>query len=167
MRRMNMTEALRSAERGPESGAQTCVRDSRPPSTFVAFAWALLAWVLAALLAASALVGPASAETPVAHAEPVLVVPASAAPGSQGLERLLSVPATHAHRDASRTTDEEIAAAVRLGNGDRFIRKSGFRKRNLDLFRTEHAVEIADQEMLVRLRLRAAKRETMSVELRF
>ena len=63
--------------------------------------------------------------------------------------------------------DEAIAAAIRSGARDRPTRLSGFRQRNVDLFRSEHPVEIGEQEMLLRLRLRARSRETMSVELRF
>ena len=169
MRRMETQSAQGRAGRTFESSARTrAVDEYGVASTFVPLAWALLAGIIVSFLTAFLLVTPASAEPPVASlapepvAEPVLIQP-----DPRDLQRLLSVPSTHALRNDSRTTDEEIAAAVRLGNGDRFVRPSGFRKRNIDLFRSEHPVEIANQEMLLRLRLRAKKRETMSVELRF
>ena len=85
----------------------------------------------------------------------------------QALETLLVVPTRHDHRSDAEIADAEIAAAVERGTNPELVKKSAFRKKNLDLFRTEREVEIGEQEMLLRLRLRAKSRETMSVELRF
>ena len=90
-----------------------------------------------------------------------------AAPAYATLERLFAVPAKVDTRSEAERTDAFLATAIAQKTPASPQRPSAFRKRNLDLFRTERAVEIGDQEMLVRLRLRAKSRETMSVELRF
>ncbi len=64
-------------------------------------------------------------------------------------------------------TDEAIADAVERGNPRELERKKPFRKKSTDLFRSEREIQIGDEEMLVRLRLRAKTRNAMSVELRF
>ena len=65
------------------------------------------------------------------------------------------------------TTDEILAAAVAEGPTPDLEPLNPFRKRNLDLFRTEREIEIGDQQMLLRLRLRAKARRAMSIELHF
>ena len=83
------------------------------------------------------------------------------------LERLLAVPAHHDVRSEAERTDEFLAVVIEQSLPASLARPSAFRKRNLDLFRTEREIEVGRQEMLVRLRLRAKSRETMSVEFRF
>ncbi len=107
----------------------------------------------------------------VTHARPVPAAVMFVAHGDEampaaGLERLLAVPEQPIRSEAQRT-DDSLAAAVARGSTREFDRKSGFRKRSRDLFRTERQIEIGEQEMVVRLRLRAKRRETMSVEVRF
>ena len=82
------------------------------------------------------------------------------------LDRLLIVPPGTTDETAAQRTDASLAAAVARG-GDRQVSATGFRKRSIDLFSHERPVEFGEQEMLLRLRLRAKSRETMSVELRF
>lgn len=105
-----------------------------------------------------------------AHTRPSATSSAQRNPArSHTLEELLVVP-TSRHNDSrsdAERADESIAAAVELGSNPDFVRPSAFRKRSADLFRTEREVEIGEQAMLLRLRLRAKSRETMSVELRF
>lgn len=67
----------------------------------------------------------------------------------------------------AQQTDAAIAAAVAKGQAKELEKKSGFRKKNDDLLRTQRAVQLGHREMLVRLRLRAKTRDAMSVELRF
>ena len=104
--------------------------------------------------------------------EPSMAVEVAEAPSFETLELLLAVPvlAVPAHHDVrseAEWTDEFLAVVIEQGLPDSLARPSAFRKRNLDLFRTEREIEIGRQEMLVRLRLRAKSRETMSVEFRF
>lgn len=79
------------------------------------------------------------------------------------LDSLLIMPAP----TAAEITDESIAAAIARGIDPSRAKKSGFRKRNIDILRTEREVEIGGREMLLRLRMRVKSRETMSVELHF
>ena len=67
----------------------------------------------------------------------------------------------------ARQTDAAIAAATARGHAKDLERPQPFRKKSTDLFRTQREVQIGNQEMLVRLRLRAKTRNAMSVELRF
>ena len=99
-------------------------------------------------------VEPARVEAPVAT-----VLSIDAAPP---LEELLVLPSSESPREVGSGADR-----VGPGTGPPAARVSGFRKRSTDLFRTDRAVEIGQREMLLRLRLRAKSRETMSVELRF
>ena len=115
----------------------------------------------------AALVRPAAAETQAlivvddsALDRPVAAGPPAAA-GS--LDDLLRIPVA----SEADTTDESLAAAIARGHEPSRTKQSGFRKRNIDLFRAERPVEIGEQEMLLRLRLRAKKSEAVSVELRF
>ena len=85
--------------------------------------------------------------------------------GPKNLDELLILPPSGAEPTAAERTDAFLAEAVARGSNP--LRPSAFRKRTIDLFRTEREVEIGEQEMLLRLRLRAKTRETMSVELRF
>jgi hypothetical protein len=82
------------------------------------------------------------------------------------LESLLIVP-NRSFSWPSESTDDSLAIAVALGNDPSLERKSNFRKKKFDLFRTERAVTILEREMLLRFRLRAKAKETVSVELRF
>jgi hypothetical protein len=68
-----------------------------------------------------------------------------------------------------RDGDTALTDALAGRGGDPTARRSakGFQARSADLFRSDHPVEIGEQAMLLRLRLRARTRETMSVELRF
>jgi hypothetical protein len=70
-------------------------------------------------------------------------------------------------RAREHATDEAIADAVERGNPRELERKKPFRKKSTDLFRSEREIQIGDEEMLLRLRLRAKTRNAMSVELRF
>ncbi|MFK7895097.1 MAG: hypothetical protein AB8G23_04630 [Myxococcota bacterium] len=82
------------------------------------------------------------------------------------LEPLLAVRATPPN-NPGQDADATIAAAVAEGSRPDLEPRKPFRKKNFDLFRTEHEVQIMRNDMLLRLRLRAKSRETMSVELRF
>jgi hypothetical protein len=70
---------------------------------------------------------------------------------------------------AGRGGDTALVDALAGRGGDTTARRSakGFQARSSDLFRSDHPVEIGEQAMLLRLRLRARTREAMSVELRF
>lgn len=108
--------------------------------------------------------------TPELTAPPAIETQAAAKAPLSGpvheLDDLLAVRATPvAHLSAK--TDATIAAAVAEGSRPDLEKKKPFRKKNFDLFRTEHEVQIMRNDMLLRLRLRAKSRETMSVELRF
>lgn len=114
--------------------------------------------------------------TRVASAEPAspgaalsdLAVPAAVSlDGARNLDELLIVPPRRETRTAAEQADDSIALAVARGTRGVVEKPSAFRKRTSDLFRTERPVEIGEQEMLLRLRLRAKSRETMSVELHF
>lgn len=88
------------------------------------------------------------------------------------LQRLRELDALLAVRSGSapitaRQTDEAIAAAAARGLAKELEKPQPFRKKNTDLFRTQRAVQLGNQEMLLRLRLRAKTRNAMSVELRF
>ena len=108
---------------------------------------------------------------------PVVVVVAASPPGEGeplvdergqlGLEELLIVRTGDLRGFRPKTTDEVLAVAVARGPTPELEPKKPFRKRSIDLFRTERRVEIGNSEMLVRLRLRAKIRKAMSVELRF
>ena len=87
--------------------------------------------------------------------------------GQLGLEELLIVRTGDLRGFRPKTTDEVLAVAVARGPTPELEPKKPFRKRSIDLFRTERRVEIGNSEMLVRLRLRAKIRKAMSVELRF
>lgn len=110
--------------------------------------------------------GLAALASPIDVAE---VVPPTAPPSPRReIDALLAVrgvqPGVRAREQA---TDEAIASAVERGNPRELERKKPFRKKSTDLFRSEREIQIGDEEMLVRLRLRAKTRNAMSVELRF
>ena len=88
-------------------------------------------------------------------------------PVSRSLDSLLDIPGLTLFRSEAEIADESIAAAVNRGTNPDLKRLSGFRKKSTDLFNTERQVEIGDQEMLVRLRVRAKARKAMSVEVKF
>ena len=103
---------------------------------------------------------------PGALAEPLSSTTVSVSASDRALEDLLVVPAFGLGR-GPLTTDEALAAAVRVGNEPGLEKKNPFRKRSFDLFRTEHDVEIWRQAMRVRFRLRPKTKEMMSVELKY
>jgi hypothetical protein len=82
------------------------------------------------------------------------------------LDALLAVRGGGAGSRAKQT-DAAIAAAVARGELKGLKKKDPFRKQSNDLFRTQRALQVGNQEMVVRLRLRAKKRDAMAVELRF
>lgn len=109
---------------------------------------------------------PASIAAAVEFAE---AVPPMPRPSSRReIDALLAVRgAQPGVRAREHATDEAIADAVERGNPRELERKKPFRKKSTDLFRSEREIQIGDEEMLVRLRLRAKTRNAMSVELRF
>jgi hypothetical protein len=82
------------------------------------------------------------------------------------LDALLTVPDPIFiwHGDS---TDADLAYAVTLGNDPDLEKRSSFRKHNFDLFRTERPIVVGQSEMLLRFRVRAKSKNTMSIELRF
>ena len=87
--------------------------------------------------------------------------------GLRSLESLLSVPPVRDERTAAERTDVDLVEAVAHRSEGERVSTTGFKRRSIDLFRAERPVEVGQQEMLLRLRLRAKSRETMSVELRY
>jgi hypothetical protein len=141
---------------------------TRPDGTSLASraVGALGSLVIASILA---LAGPAAADPASPDPDPILAnaaMPISPA-GLRSLEALLSVPPVRDERTAAERTDVYLAEAVARRGGDTRVSTTGFKKRSIDLFRAERPVEVGQQEMLLRLRLRAKSRETMSVELRY
>jgi hypothetical protein len=109
-------------------------------------------------------------EEPGVPAAPTLHVaaPPERTPGSRPeLGALLVVPGADPGAGRPQTTDELLARAVALGTNPDLEPPSPFRKKSRDLFQTERPVSIGDQELLMRLRLRAKAREAVSVEFRF
>jgi hypothetical protein len=111
----------------------------------------------------------ASASTSMSTA---LMVEAPSAPLTTKVRRLRELEALLAVRGGlapvtASETDAAIVAATARGNDASLERPQPFRKKNTDLFRTQRAVHFADQDMQVRLRLRAKSRNAVSVELRF
>jgi len=123
-------------------------------------------FLMTLLLARPTLAEPASIDFG-SNPEPSAAVNAQKVPASETLEQLLSVPAPHDVRSEAERTDDFLSAVIEQGTPSSLARPSAFRKRNLDLFRSEREIEVGRQEMLVRLRLRAKSRETMSVEFCF
>ena len=117
------------------------------------------------LTAAPAHAEPASPDPSSLDDDAVAEAPLLSPDEPNNLEELLILPRPGAEPTEAERTDAFLAEAVARGSDP--LRPSAFRKRNIDLFRTEREVEIGEQEMLLRLRLRAKTRETMSVELRF
>lgn len=117
------------------------------------------------LAAASAHAEPASPDLSGLDDDAVAEAPPLSPDGPTNLDELLILPPPGGEPNAAERTDAFLAEAVARGSDP--LRPSAFRKRNIDLFRSEREVEIGEQEMLLRLRLRAKTRETMSVELRF
>lgn len=89
------------------------------------------------------------------------------APALVSMDSLLEIPGLSLLRSEAQIADESIAEAVERGTNSDLNPLSAFRKRRSDLFRAERPVEIGEQEMLIRLRLRAKARKAMSVELHF
>jgi hypothetical protein len=101
-----------------------------------------------------------------------LVAEAPSARLSTKVRRLREIEALLAVRGGlapvtPRETDAANVAAAERGHDKALERPKAFRKKNTDLFRTQREVQIGDQEMQVRLRLRAKSRNAVSVELRF
>ena len=86
--------------------------------------------------------------------------------GLRPLDALLTVPDPVFiwHGD---TTDSDLAYAVTLGNDPDLEKRNPFRKHNFDLFRSEHPVLVGRKEMVLRFRVRAKSKNTMSLELKF
>ena len=96
------------------------------------------------------------------------VLPAAAEPSSVALEELLSMrnPGMNPWRPSS--ADEALAIAIANGSNPDLEPRNPFRKRSTDLFRTDFVpVSVGRAEMLMRFRLRAKTRNTVSVEVRF
>ncbi len=89
------------------------------------------------------------------------------APALVSMDSLLEIPGLSLLPSEAQIADESIAEAVERGTNSDLDPLSAFRKRRSDLFRAERPVEIGEQEMLIRLRLRAKARKAMSVELHF
>lgn len=111
----------------------------------------------------------ASASTSMSTA---LVVEAPSARLSTKVRRLREIEALLAVRGGlapvtARETDAANIAAAEHGHDKTLERPQAFRKKSTDLFRTQRQLQIGDQEMQVRLRLRAKSRNAVSVELRF
>lgn len=81
-------------------------------------------------------------------------------------DALLAVRNTPATVTAQET-DAAIAAAVSRGTAKELVRPNPFRKKSSDLFRTQRAVQLGNQDLVVRLRLKPKTREVMAVEVRF
>ena len=124
--------------------------------------------VIASILA---LAGPAAADpaSPDPGRDPILANAARllSPEGPRSLEALLSVPPVRDERTAAERTDVDLVEAVAPRNESLRVSTTGFKRRSIDLFRAERPVEVGQQDMLLRLRLRARSRETMSVELRY
>ncbi len=86
--------------------------------------------------------------------------------GLRPLDALLTVP-DPTYIWLGDTTDADLVYAVGLGNDPDLEKRNPFRKHNFDLFRTERPLVIGQQEMLLRFRVRAKSKNTMSIELRF
>jgi hypothetical protein len=56
---------------------------------------------------------------------------------------------------------------VARGNDKKLERPNPFRKKSSDLFRSQRQIQIGDEEMVMRLRVRPKTRNAMSVEFRF
>ena len=134
-------------------------------------------WILGMLLSLL-LASPAALAEPAALAlidddEPIGLAAKTETPRAQpvsvSMDSLLEIPASSRYRfrTDAQIADEFIAAAVDRGTNSDPKPLSAFRKRRSDLFRAERPVEIGDQEMLIRLRLRAKSRKAVSVELHF
>lgn len=109
---------------------------------------------------------PASLAAAIEVAE--VVAPTPRPSSLREIDALLAVRSVQSGaRARERATDAAIADAVERGNPRELERKKPFRKKSADLFRSEREIQIGDEEMLVRLRLRAKTRNAMSVELRF
>lgn len=97
---------------------------------------------------------------------PPAVLPVTKAKRVRDLDTLLAVRGGSAPITARQTDAANVAAALR-GHAKDLEKPQPFRKKSTDLFRTQREVQIGNQEMQVRLRLRAKTRNAMSVELRF
>lgn len=152
---------LQTARQHPNDSTRAMARSAEARSNEALLVGAGLAGLL--MVFAMVFLAHPAAAGPAAIAAPQASVMSPAA----GLEALLAVPEDRSPRTQAEIADETIAAAVARGPAPETERAGGFRKRNQDLFRTERPLEIGEQDMLLRLRLRAKARETMSLELRF
>jgi hypothetical protein len=82
------------------------------------------------------------------------------------LEDLLTVPNPVFIWRADRT-DADLAYAVTLGNDPDLEKRSPFRKKNFDLFRSQHPLTMGERDMLLRFRVRAKARNAVSIELHY
>jgi len=108
----------------------------------------------------------ASSSATAPAAAPTIVESAESAPPPIP-EALLTLRSRTTRRAPAKTTDELIAAAVALGTNPDLEPKNPFRKRSHDLFRTERPVTIGNQDLIVRLRLRAKARRAVNLEFRY
>ena len=122
------------------------------------------------LMSHAALAEPAALASP-AYDEGIAVRAEIEAPSmrlaSDSFDPLLEILGLIPFRSQAEIADESLVAAVARGSNPEFERASSFRKRSSDLFQAERQVEIGEQEMLIRLRVRPQKRKAMSVELHF
>ncbi len=98
---------------------------------------------------------------------PAIKPPVAPPPVAPDLEELFYMSGSGSTLYRPQTTDEILAAAVALGTNPDLEPRKPFRKRSRDLFRTERPVTIGDQELLMRLRLRAKAKRAVSVEFHF
>jgi hypothetical protein len=161
--RKTMGRSLASGLLAPAVPASTRRASSFSTASAALFASLVLTSISIILLPGKAVADPAS-PAPLGARLGAGEVPQIAS--RQSLEDLLSVP-TYGFAWEDESTDEALAAAVIAGNDPDLERRSPFRKRKFDLFRSEHQLEIGQAEMLLRFRVRAKARNTMSVELKF
>ena len=163
---MGMRHAIEAQDRGTRTRVLGSSSTTRPGNerSFAFFSLStlllLVVWVVVAGLPMRS-----AAETSPAEAVPAAPAPYLALERSEALEVLLEVPNLTPSR--VEQTDASLITAAQAGTNPELRKKSAFRKRSVDLFRTERDIEILRQEMQLRFRVRPKTRETMSVELRF
>lgn len=105
--------------------------------------------------------------TSAATSDAAIALPLGRSQTLRDLDALLAVRGGGAAPISARQADRAIAAAAARGVVGELERPQGFRKKSNDLFRKQRALQVGNQEMLLRLRLRAKTRNAMSIELRF
>lgn len=165
-----MTRRPVRTARGFEKPAHGLATPTARPASISAtpFFASTMSWLLAVLLLGLAMPFAAAADSvPRALIGEQLALSDSPRESAlRPLDALLAVPESDYVWHGDRT-DEDLAFAVTLGNDPALEKRNPFRKRSIDLFRAERPVVIKQREMLLRLRVRAKSRETMSVELKF